>query len=602
MPNAFMVARRWAFACALALPFCAAPVQAATSEVRTLAGSGAAGNADGAAASATFMLPTVVRYGSGGTLYILDTAGQRVRALSPGGTVSTVAGGGNPTPDGLSVPGSFADGPAPTARFNDPMGLAVGSDGALYVADTDNRCIRRIRNGVVTTFAGRPGAAGHDDGSRLTATFFAPQGIAFDKAGTLWVADNGVGLRRVRRDGLVETLHLVPNDDKQFFDVASWGLGRDQRLFLAGPAGITIYDPTVNNTQVVHDANEGGGMLAPYALAPLGRDQVLAVDPGFNVVRYVRLARPPAIAYTLQRVVAGSPLAAADDTGGYRDGRPGDALFAAPTGLALAQNGDVAIADAGNRRIRMVPSFDRRRALDEPSTPPLDAANYNVVYVGNSFAFWNSLWSDSVAGQLESGLNAQRARLGIPRRVRVTAARFDGSGITAQASFIREALADGHANLVVWSFNSFDLGAEEQQNPARRRETDVLAYLAKTLAEVRATLATHGIELVAAAQPVGIGVAPTESTFGKLTIATFRPFESGFATERRVESALESSGVPEISTLAAFVAAERAARPRPLYESSRGGYHFTPAGNAFYADQLLRGLERLKPWAGAPAK
>jgi hypothetical protein len=586
-------------ACAGALLLLPAPAVAASSSpvTRTLAGTGAAGNADGPAARATFMLPTVVRYGPGGTLYILDTAGQRVRALSPGGTVTTVAGGGDPTSDGLAVAGGFADGPASAARFNDPTGLAVGSDGSLYVADTDNRCIRRIKDGAVTTFAGKCGSPGHEDGSRLAATFFAPQGLAFDAAGTLWVADDGVGLRRIRRDGLVETLRLVPNDDKLFFDVASWGRGRDQRLFLTSPSGITVYDPTVNVTQVVRDANEGGGTLAPYALTPLGRDSLLAVDPGFNVLRYVRLARPPAVAYTLQRVLAGSPLAAADDTGGYRDGPPAEALFASPTGLALTQNGDVAIADAGNRRIRLVPGFDRRRALDEPVAPALDRAAYNVVYVGNSFAFWNSVWSDSVAGDVERGLNARRAELRIPRRVRLTAARFDGSGITAQASFIREALADAHADLVVWSFNSFDIGAEEQQYPERHSEADVLRYLTKTLGEVRAELARHGIKLVAAAQPVGVGVAPTEATFGKLTITTYRPFESGLLSERRVESAVEASGVPTIATLAAFVEAERGVRPRPLYETTRGGIHFTPAGNAFYADLLLRGLERLAPWS-----
>jgi len=571
--------------------------QAPPASTRTLAGNGAAGNADGPAARATFMLPTVVRYGAGGTLYILDTAGQRVRALSARGVVSTVAGGGAPTADGLAVGGAFADGAALEARFNDPTGLAVGNDGALYVADTDNHCIRRIKNGRVTTFAGKAGTPGHDDGARAAATFLYPQGIAFDATGTLWVADNGVGLRRVRRDGLVETMRLVPNDDRQFYDVASWGRGRDQRLFLTGPAGITVYDPTVNVTQTVHDTNESGGALAPYALAPLSRDQVLAVDPGWNDVRYIRLARPPLVAYSMQRVIAGSPLAAADRTGGFRDAAPLDALFAAPSGLAIAQNGDVAIADAGNRRIRLVPSFERRRAITEPVVPALSRSDYNVVFVGNSFAFWNSLWDDSVAGAVERGLNAERARLGIPRRVRITAARFDGAGIGAQASYIREYVADARPDLVVWSFNSFDFGAEEQQNAAVGGADAASAYLTQSLAETRALLSGKSVALVAAAQPVGVGVAPTEATFGKLTISAYRPFESGLRSERRVESAIEASGVGSILTLGAFIAAEREPRNKPLYESVRGGIHFTAAGNAFYAEQLLRGLERLRPWS-----
>jgi hypothetical protein len=589
-------------ACALVLPLLAPGAARAAdqpAETRTLAGTGAAGNADGPAKSATFMLPTVVRYGPDGVLYVLDTAGQRVRAIAKDGVVSTVAGSGAPTPDGLAVAGAFADGEALKARFDDPMGMTVGPDGAVYVADTDNRCIRRIKGGIVSVFAGKPGSPGHEDGSRLSATFFSPQGIAFDKGGVLWVADNGVGLRRIRRDGLVETMRLLPNEDKLFFDVAPWGSGRDERLYLTSPSGITVYDPTANFTQVIRDAPESGGTLAPYALALLGRDRLLAVDPGWNVLRYVRLARPPTVAYALQRVVAGSPLAAADVTGGFRDGPPAEALFSSPTGLAVGPGGEIAIADAGNRRVRLVPAVDARGALEDSAVPSLEKSEYNVLYVGNSFAFWNSLWDDSVAGIVERGLNARRAELGIPRHVKVTVARFDGSGITAQGSFIREAI-DARPDLVVWSFNSFDIGAEETQYPARHTEADVLTYLTAQLRDLRTALHAHGIALVAAAQPVGIGVAPTEATFGKLTIATYRPFESGLASERRVERAIKLSEVPAIPTLDAFVAEEHGDRPKPLYESTRGGFHFTPAGNAFYAAQLLRGLERLRPWAPAP--
>ena len=97
----------------------------------TLAGTGRAGNDDGPGDRATFMLPTVVRYAADGTLYVVDTAGQRIRAISPAGVVTTVAGGGEPTPDGLAVAGAYRDGPAASARFADPTGLALGPDGAL---------------------------------------------------------------------------------------------------------------------------------------------------------------------------------------------------------------------------------------------------------------------------------------------------------------------------------------------------------------------------------------------------------------------------------------------------------------------------------------
>jgi len=607
-----------AFACALAVaasgeiprasadvtPGLVAPSLRAGATTLTLAGTGRAGNDDGPAAQATFMLPTVVRYGADGTLYVLDTAGQRVRAISPAGVVSTVAGGGDVTADGLAAVGGYQDGPAASARFNDPTGLAVGPDGALYVGDTDNHCIRKIKDGVVSTFVGKREVAGHQSGAAARVTLTAPMGLAFDAAGNLWVADNGAGIRKILPNGRTYTLTLPAKYGNQFTDVAVYEAPGVHRLFGAAEFGMMTYDLAKHEPQAVPGVYEGSTSIHPYALLPLAVDEVISADPGWNAVRYLRLEQPPAMVYALSRIVAGSQLQPPGINGGFRDGEPGNALFSSPTGVALAPNGDIVVADAGNRRIRVIPAIDRRRAIAQPLPQQIDRSEYTIVYIGNSYAFWDSMWEDSIPGTIERRLNADRAALGISRPVRVLAARFDGSGITAKLQFIREVLADSGPDLILWSFNGFDLGAEQQAQSAKHLSIEQTAdALSLSLGDARTYLAAKNVALFAAAQPVGIGFSPTEATYSKLDLQFWRPFDqTGTYIEGLIEKAIAKSGVPAALTFADFDAYEKGDRPVPLYDSIEGGYHFNPAGNAFYAGLLVRALEARKPWVQPPAK
>lgn len=109
-------------------------------EVRTVAGTGEEGYRDGPAAQARFAMPTGIAVDTFGNLFVCELLTHRIRHISADGLVTTIAGSGGLDEDG----GGFADGPALSARFDRPNGLAVAASGAIYVADTGNQRIRRL--------------------------------------------------------------------------------------------------------------------------------------------------------------------------------------------------------------------------------------------------------------------------------------------------------------------------------------------------------------------------------------------------------------------------------------------------------------------------
>ena len=101
----------------------------------TVAGSGSATFADGSGAGASFFDPVGVALDTSGNVYVADTYNHRIRKVTPGGEVSTLAGSGSAT---------FADGSGAGAIFNRPQGVAMDTSGYVYVADTENHRIRKL--------------------------------------------------------------------------------------------------------------------------------------------------------------------------------------------------------------------------------------------------------------------------------------------------------------------------------------------------------------------------------------------------------------------------------------------------------------------------
>lgn len=148
--------------------------------VSTFAGMGASGTLDGTGTSAMFNIPTGITVDSSGTLYVADMMNNRIRKITSGAVVTTLAG---------STSG-FADGTGAAALFNMPSEITVASNGTIYVSDQSNHKIRAITQaGVVTTIAGSTG--GFANGSGTTAQFNNPRGLALDSSGIIYISDSG---------------------------------------------------------------------------------------------------------------------------------------------------------------------------------------------------------------------------------------------------------------------------------------------------------------------------------------------------------------------------------------------------------------------------
>ncbi|MDR3688648.1 MAG: hypothetical protein P4L46_04655 [Fimbriimonas sp.] len=152
---------------------------------------GAYGLVNGYFTTARFHSPFSLALDKVGNLYVADELNNAIRKITPAGLVSTLAG---------SATAGYADGSGASAQFTNPVGVAADSAGICYVADYSNHRIRAISpSGVVSTVAGN-GSSGHVDGPGASAQISFPVGIAVLPGGTLITgSQNDASIRAIDR-------------------------------------------------------------------------------------------------------------------------------------------------------------------------------------------------------------------------------------------------------------------------------------------------------------------------------------------------------------------------------------------------------------------
>lgn len=557
--------------------------------VTTIAGSGAAGIQDGVAAVGEFLEPTGVSFDSEGRLFIADRAAQRIRRLWKGRLI-TIAGAGPILPGG-HVAGGYADGPAAVARFNEPTDVVAMPDGSILVTDFLNHCIRKIKNGIVSTLAGSAASSGSEDGPAAQARFLNPIAITADHAGVVYVADYLNGIRRIDNNGNVTTIPVPGPVAKGYVGIGASGSGSSLTLFITiHGAGLEVIRPADNFAKRWPTAEPEVVLDNARGVAALNDDEALITDVEANVVRLGYAPEPPAWGHAMAHVLVGSPNGVA----GMRDGPANVAEFDRPVGIAV-HGRDVAVADAGNRRIREFALPDVRRPLTVSRLDELsDESHYRIVLLGASQVYYGSTPETSIGGLLEAQLNRDRRQVGLAKPVRVWTARLDGLRLDAAFSWLQTFIQEGQADLVIVAVTSGPGLADPSLNArtaARRRATFQIRQIADLLK-------SRHIGFFGLAWPTFAWASPSETI-------VFRERQDDKVYQNDIAGGVESDHGLKLAFVAANVAfaapfdelLQEEAKPYRQPFAFADDPHPNDLGNAFVARELARGLERVKPWS-----
>ncbi len=265
--------------------------------VTTFAGSDR-GYADGTGAAAKFWNPTGIAIDPQGNIFVADPGNHRIRKITPGGAVSTVAG---------TDPYGYADGPGGSARFFSPEDLALDAQGNIYVGDANNYKVRKITpGGVVSTLAGS--TYGYLDGAGTGAQFYTPRGMQCDAQGNVYVSDYfNNKIRKITPAGVVTTLAG---------STYGWADGAPATAKFDGPRGMIV----------------------------TAQGEIYVTEDRNNTIR--KLAANLTVS-----TLCGQPGLTWSD---WKDGTLAEAKFRTPMDICADAQGNFYIADFNNSRIRKI--------------------------------------------------------------------------------------------------------------------------------------------------------------------------------------------------------------------------------------------------------
>jgi len=327
--------------------------------ISTVAGNGLTGGGGdgGPATSASLNVPNGVAVDSVGNLYIADRNNRRIRRVTPGGTISTVAGGGF---SGFSGDG----GPATSASLFSPSGVTVDAAGNLYIADTSNYRIRKVASGIISTVAGNGlFRFSGDNGPAISASLQVPIGVAVDAAGNLYFSDSrNYRVRKVTSAGAISTVagngitvysgDGGPATSASFNSLGGVAVDAVGSIFLTDLFFVRKVTPAGTIIRVA-----GGGSVlgdgGPATNAFVNQAVSVAVDSAGNL--YIA---DTGFSNRVRKVTVDGTISTVAGNGTYGfsgDGGPAtSAQLAGPSGVTTDSAGNLYIADYGNHRIRKV--------------------------------------------------------------------------------------------------------------------------------------------------------------------------------------------------------------------------------------------------------
>lgn len=338
--------------------------------ISTIAGDGVIGySGDGGPAVSAELITSASGFtvDAFGNIYVSDSSNNVVRMIAAGtGVITTVAGNGTA---GYSGDG----GPATSASLNAPNGLAVDLLGNIYIADTQNHAIREVRaqSGTIETIAGN-GAAGFsgDGGPATGAQLYFPRSLSVDVIGDLYIADSG--------NNVIREIQAASGT-------------------IATVAG---------NTNPAYSGDGGAAtqasLNAPTDVALDGNGNIYIADLGNNAIRVVYAAGSVP---SISSPVPGSIYSIAGGTSaGYAGdgGAAASALLNGPWGVGVDAAGNVFVADSNNNRVRAIYSAGTVPGLSNP----IPGSIYTVAGIGS-------------AGYSGDGGPASNAALNAPTSVRI---------------------------------------------------------------------------------------------------------------------------------------------------------------------------------------
>ena len=329
--------------------------------VTTLAGSSSSsssGSSDGTGSAARFFAPIGVTVDASGNLYVADTANNILRKVTSGGVVSTLAGLA-----GLAGSSGSSDGTGGAAQFSSPYGVSVDGSGSIYVADLGNNLIRKVTSaGVVSTFAGSRSNQGSSDGLGSTARFYNPLGVAVDASGNVYVADlSNHTIRKVTSAGVVSTLAGLAGSSgssggtgsaARFNSPQSVAVDASGNVYVADTGNHTIRKVTSAGvvTTLAGSAGNTGSSDGTGIAARFYNPNGVAVDTNGNVYVSDRSNS------TIRKVTSGGVVSTIGGTAGVIDGKDGAgsaASFSSPRGISVSNAGTIFVADGDNNRISL---------------------------------------------------------------------------------------------------------------------------------------------------------------------------------------------------------------------------------------------------------